>query len=60
MDATSPACGSKDPLVLVTFLSIQIAYSTRNTRYFWLQVYISFDGAGAMCPRSPFLWGESV
>ncbi len=60
MGATSLARVSRNPLVLVTFLPFQFAYSTRNTRYFWLQVYISSDSARVMCPRSPSLWGENV
>ncbi len=52
MDATSSTRVSRDPLVFVTFLPFQFAYSTHNTRYFWWQVYISSDGERVTCPCS--------
>ncbi len=44
--------------LLRSFL-FQFAYSTHNTRYLWLQVYISSGGERAMYPRS-LSCGETV
>ena len=59
MDATSSARVDRDPLVSVTFLPFQFAYSTYNTRYFWLQVSISSGGERVDVSSFLFL-GEAV
>ena len=53
----SPAHVNRDPLVSFMFLPFRFAYSTYNTHYFWLQVYIS--SGGERVDVSSFL-GEAV
>ncbi len=50
---------NRDPLVSVTFLPFQLAFSTYKTRYFWLQVSILSGGERVDVSSFPFL-GETV